>query len=178
MMNVYIGKALSNIVIVTQRAPPGVIKPPPEKLAATSINKPPKSQTPASNAGTTGICAVTWPDSFTTKNAINIIKGHTTVTMPTSRPLKLEPRRAWTNISGNQKAAAPTSINFRRRAQFIDDHSIALMINIIKGTHDRDDAYVPSVEVGTPQSVDEYIRQPEGSRADQHQFQKARPVYR
>jgi hypothetical protein len=120
MMNVYIGKALSNIVIVTQRAPPGVIKPPPEKLAATSINKPPKSQTPASNAGTTGICAVTWPDSFTTKNVINIIKG----------------------------------------------------------THDRDDAYVPSVELGTPQSVDEYIRQPEGSRADQHQFQKARPVYR
>jgi hypothetical protein len=52
------------------------------------------------------------------------------------------------------------------------------VINIIKGTHDRDDAYVPSVELGTPQSVDEYIRQPEGSRADQHQFQKARPVYR
>jgi hypothetical protein len=67
MMNVYIGKIESRIVVTDSRA---LVNPPPEKLAPTSMKNPPKSQTPASNGRPTCFPAAALSVHFARKKVV------------------------------------------------------------------------------------------------------------
>jgi hypothetical protein len=139
-MNVYSGIMESSMVVTENRAPSRLMKPPPEKLAPTSMKNPPKGQTPASNGGPTCFRGAASSVHFARKKAINNVNGDTTVTMPTSRPVKLLPRKAWRRVSGNQKPTAPCSLSLRRRDQCIGDHCIGAnrshtIVNALPGSY-------------------------------------------
>src|SRR5450755_3163433 len=128
MMNVYIGKRESSSVISTKRAPPVARRPPPEKVWPTIMNKPPKSQTPAS-IGKLTYFSQPIARRFTRKKVIRSVRGVTTVTITTSRPLNSWPLNACSSVSGSQNPAAPSIINLRTRDQVRFDHFIERMIS-------------------------------------------------
>ena len=127
-MNVYIGKRESSSVISTKRAPPVARRPPPEKVWPTIMNKPPKSQTPAS-IGKLTYFSQPIARRFTREKVIRSVRGVTTVTITTSRPLNSWPLNACSSVSGSQNPAAPSIINLRTRDQVRFDHFIERMIS-------------------------------------------------
>jgi hypothetical protein len=128
MMNVYIGNRESNNTNKTARAPPGLAKPAPEKLAPTAMKKPPKNQTPASMGAPTPLGGSHLPTRFTVRNVSSNVKGMTAVTILTSSQSNLWAWIACRSTSGIQKAAAPSSISLRVRDHLAHDVRIAEMI--------------------------------------------------
>jgi hypothetical protein len=102
------------------------LKPAPEKVAPIVMNNPPNIHTPVINPRTVCARGNVFSVRFTRKKVTNNVKGDTSVTIPTSRLLKPEARKAWSIVSGNQKLIPPSNINFKNRNHFVEDHCIGI----------------------------------------------------